>query len=491
MADNYLITGYWGEPHVTAENDRGINAAMFGAGRFVLPVGKQFKAEYIGNNTIRMYDGKLMDNGAAAGIPAGRYVDLLIPEAGQGMKRNDLIVFQYKKDKSTQVESGIFTVVNGTETAGDAQDPEIIQEDLLTDTAEMDQFPLWRIPVSATVISAPVRLFDVYDHTQYFFRGITTAGDGSAYTATVDGIAELKAGESFVMLPHTDSVSTSPTLNVNGLGAKTIRQRLSTNPSITAGLDSSGWIAAGMPVTVVYNGTYWVVEIPRPDANNLYGVVPLSKGGSGADNAEDARRNIGAAPAGYGLGSDSSAVDSWDNATANGFYKSNKGTPDGDGNYWHGIVCNYGGERCSQLVWKTWGDNFTIMATRRINDGVPEPWEWINPPMDTGAVYRTTRRYMGKPVYTKLIDCGTIPYNTRKNISYGNTDPGGVGTGAPIVVIEVVAGTNDGGSFPRFSGAGNTPNFTISTYASEMQIITTGMSGASSSKVYAQIWYTK
>ena len=62
MADNYLITGYWGEPHVTAENDRGINAAMFGTGRFVLPVGEQFKAEYIGNNTIRMYDGKLMES---------------------------------------------------------------------------------------------------------------------------------------------------------------------------------------------------------------------------------------------------------------------------------------------------------------------------------------------------------------------------------------------------------------------------------------------
>lgn len=39
MTENYLITGYWGEPHVTAENDRGINAAIFGAGRFVLPVG--------------------------------------------------------------------------------------------------------------------------------------------------------------------------------------------------------------------------------------------------------------------------------------------------------------------------------------------------------------------------------------------------------------------------------------------------------------------
>lgn len=161
MADNYLITGYWGEPHVTPENDRGINASIFGTGRFVLPVGEQFKAEYIGNNTVRVYDGKLMNNGAAAGIPAGKYVDLLIPEAGQGMKRNDLIVFQYEKDVSTLVESGIFAVVKGEETSGTAADPALTQADILSDEANFDQMALWRVAVSGAVISTPVKLFSV------------------------------------------------------------------------------------------------------------------------------------------------------------------------------------------------------------------------------------------------------------------------------------------------------------------------------------------
>lgn len=161
MADNYLITGYWGEPHVTAENDRGINAAMFGEGKFVLPVGNQFMAEYIGNNTVRMYDGKLMDSGAAAGIPANRYVDLLIASAGQGKKRNDLIVFQYSKDPSTLVESGIFTVVQGEETDGTPDDPDLTDEYLLSDMATFDQMPLWRVSVTGTAISAPEKLFSV------------------------------------------------------------------------------------------------------------------------------------------------------------------------------------------------------------------------------------------------------------------------------------------------------------------------------------------
>ena len=130
MADNLLITGYWGEPHVTAENDRGFNAAVFGPGRFVLPVGEQLRAEYIGNNTIRVHDGKLITGGAVGGIPAGKYLDLLIPEAGQGMKRNDIIVFQYRKDASTLIETGNIIVVTGVETGGTPVDPVLEQQDI-------------------------------------------------------------------------------------------------------------------------------------------------------------------------------------------------------------------------------------------------------------------------------------------------------------------------------------------------------------------------
>ena len=165
MANNYLITGYWGEPHVTPENDRGIHAAMFGTGRFVLPVGEQFRAEYIGNNTIRVYDGKLLDNGAAAGIPAGEFVDIQIANAGQGMNRNDLIVFQYEKDTSTNIERGTFTVVRGEETSGSASDPTLTQNDLLSDTATFDQMALWRISVSGAAIAAPVKAFELLDRT--------------------------------------------------------------------------------------------------------------------------------------------------------------------------------------------------------------------------------------------------------------------------------------------------------------------------------------
>lgn len=163
MAVNYLITGYWGEKHITPENDRGINAAMFGKGKFVLPVGEQFRAEYIGNNTVRIYDGKLMNNGAAAGIPAGEYVDLLISNTEQGKWRTDYIVFRYTKDASTLIEKGEFVVLKGEEvdTGREPVAPEMPEADLLTDTATLDHFQLYMVDVEGTHISAPVPLFNV------------------------------------------------------------------------------------------------------------------------------------------------------------------------------------------------------------------------------------------------------------------------------------------------------------------------------------------
>lgn len=45
--------------------------------------------------------------------------------------------------------------------------------------------------------------------------------------------------------------------------------------------------------------------------------------------------------------------------------------------------------------------------------------EWINPPMQLGIEYRTTERYLGKPVYTKLVDCGEMPSKTTKTVGVG------------------------------------------------------------------------
>lgn len=255
MADNYLITGYWGEPHVTVENDRGINAAMFGTGRFVLPVGEQFRAEYIGNNTVRMYDGKLMDNGAAAGIPAGEYVDLLISNAGQGMKRNDLIVFQYSQDASTLIESGIFEVIQGAETSGTASDPKLTQEDLLSNTATFDQMALWRVSVSGATISAPVKVFELRDHRADF--NAHTSNKSNPHNVTISQIGASPAKHANQHTPNGSDPITAAMIQAApsgyGLGETSGKSCTNCNDAVQIGWYSlSGSSVANAPLELGY-----------------------------------------------------------------------------------------------------------------------------------------------------------------------------------------------------------------------------------------------
>ena len=35
--------------------------------------------------------------------------------------------------------------------------------------------------------------------------------------------------------------------------------------------------------------------------------------------------------------------------------------------------------------------------------------EWLNPPVEDNVEYKTTERYRGKPIYTRAVNCGTVP----------------------------------------------------------------------------------
>ena len=134
------------------------------------------------------------------------------------------------------------------------------------------------------------REYEIYDAVA---RGrvvpITTSGSDSAYAAIVEGITELVAGISFVMIPHVES-SDSPSLNVNNLGIKDIRQRVSGNDNIEP---LSCKLLAGKPVRMTYDGAYWIVDFEKVDAKYLYGVVGVENGGTGATTAVEALRNLG------------------------------------------------------------------------------------------------------------------------------------------------------------------------------------------------------
>lgn len=53
--------------------------------------------------------------------------------------------------------------------------------------------------------------------------------------------------------------------------------------------------------------------------------------------------------------------------------------------------------------------------------GIWDPLEWVNPPMQLGVEYRTTERFLGKPVYAQLVNMGAAPSpGTSKFINISN-----------------------------------------------------------------------
>lgn len=139
---------------------------------------------------------------------------------------------------------------------------------------------------------------EIYDEAvRNYVVGVVTTGTGAAYAAAVNAIDALTIGANFVMVPHVASTTTAPTINVNDLGAKNIRMRLSSAPQSTTQLSTEDYLAANKPVRLVYDGQYWIIDDAiRPNANDLYGVVPITSGGTGAETASQALANLGGMP---------------------------------------------------------------------------------------------------------------------------------------------------------------------------------------------------
>ena len=92
-----IITGRTGNPHITSQQMRDTNIAVIGKSDCVLNVGRNFAAEQLDSNTIRIHDGQLSLQGCIASIDAGEYEDFTIENGSIGFERVDYIVAHYRR----------------------------------------------------------------------------------------------------------------------------------------------------------------------------------------------------------------------------------------------------------------------------------------------------------------------------------------------------------------------------------------------------------
>ena len=231
--DMDIVTGYIGEPHITAVQDRDTNRGIFGEESYILETGSKLAPEVQSATEIRIRDGALSHQGCVGTISNGTYDALTISNGSQGMLRHDLIVARYQKDIDTNAESLTLVVIEGTPAASSPEDPAYNQGDIRDGDSPVDM-PLYRVNINGVNISSVSRLVPIIGSMASVTGSLTKAETvtlnantklrkiGSLVVFNIDAstsaqIATGSAGQGFIVFP----VGFRPPSDVTFIGRNT------------------------------------------------------------------------------------------------------------------------------------------------------------------------------------------------------------------------------------------------------------------------------
>lgn len=188
---------------------------------------------------------------------------------------------------------------------------------------------------------------------------------------------------------------------------------------------------------------------------------------------------IGAAPSGYGLGTGAiflGGSTDLNDIKENGWYHFNAPT-NKPFSYAHMLVVagNDKDTNAHQVCFSRNSDN--AIAIRQLYGGAWQPWEYIDPPMVLGTEYRTTDKWNGKAVYTKLVSIGAVSTDGTATVAHG---------ASVTQMLRCNGQLSSGDTIPLWAGGA-----TVTIFASKTSItvITSGIGAGNTA--YGQIWYTK
>lgn len=182
-----LVTGFQGKNHVTAEQIADFNRGIFGNAA-ILPVGSRLAVEIQTANRITVKDGVAVFDGREVYIGYGKNEAVNLTSGTQGMKRNDIVVVEYKKENESGVESVALKVISGTPSSATPVDPAVNDVDIRTGTTRSEK-PFCRVRLNGTAIEGIDMLVEVKEFKKHTFanpvKTLTATEEGNALDAVM------------------------------------------------------------------------------------------------------------------------------------------------------------------------------------------------------------------------------------------------------------------------------------------------------------------
>ena len=259
-----IVTGYRGEAHITAAQDRAGNQGAIGTGSYIMNVGNKLQPVVQSANEVRIKDGAVCHQGCIGVIAAGSYEAVSIANGAQGMNRTDLIVCRYTKNAGTGVESLDIVCIQGTASSGTPETPSYNTGNIQNGDSPVDM-PLFEVHVTGITIDSVTQVAQNV-MTQAETDALIGAAQMGTTAQTIKGaIAEL--GEEIANVRETQWAHTSGSVSVNADGWTELQKVYvpanPTNKRIAYRIDGF-CIWAGMSQWTNYAMTFW-----RQDAEQL------------------------------------------------------------------------------------------------------------------------------------------------------------------------------------------------------------------------------
>lgn len=243
-----IITGYRDEPHVSSQQDRDANIAIYGTGVYILNVGDKLAATVISANEIEISDGLVVAEGCMAEVARGTTESITVDNGEQGMMRKDLIVLRYTKNASTNVEDMELDIIKGTSASANPSTPSYTTGTIAAGDTTVE-FPIYVVNISGISITS----VDCLVEKVTLARGATvaelvtkvgTTAMGTVATTVTGAIKELKDKIGSVAMGTTATTLTGAIrellTSINGVKTKT--QGIEGTRQYTANANSSVYV---------------------------------------------------------------------------------------------------------------------------------------------------------------------------------------------------------------------------------------------------------